>query len=450
MTLACRQLSGKTHTLRSLVACKLKYMKSRFEPDRTATGDASDARVVADFIRPKLNDPEAIKPEPIEPEVTERRYVDPESLALDSYDASERHFAISLNESAAVSSRFVVEDHPEGNDISDVAARTSGGAPSVSEEVEETGGEGITMPPSKRHDSLTFFGHEPNRAELDTEVPWRQEVSARLTRYQARRRVRTPRYPSLQLKFETPETWRASPAEELRSGPAPNTSALAKSIPATNAAPLAILPSPSLESSSRIIEFPRSSTIAPNHSEELAEPVFVRPRIMEAPELVPDTPSLGGILIEPMDAPAHEKRPGFEMPLQAARMARRLAATLMDAVVVFAGLGLFGYIFSRVTASIPPIRAAAPILLVVASILWAAYQYLLLVHCGTTPGLKLAKLKLSHFDGSAVPRKMRRWRVLASVLSGLSLGLGYAWCFLDEDQLCWHDRITRTYIAPNA
>jgi hypothetical protein len=38
--------------------------------------------------------------------------------------------------------------------------------------------------------------------------------------------------------------------------------------------------------------------------------------------------------------------------------------------------------------------------------------------------------------------------VFASVLSGLSLGLGYAWCWLDEDQLCWHDRITRTYMAP--
>jgi hypothetical protein len=38
--------------------------------------------------------------------------------------------------------------------------------------------------------------------------------------------------------------------------------------------------------------------------------------------------------------------------------------------------------------------------------------------------------------------------VLASFLSGLSLGIGYLWCFLDEDQLCWHDRITHTYMAP--
>jgi hypothetical protein len=55
---------------------------------------------------------------------------------------------------------------------------------------------------------------------------------------------------------------------------------------------------------------------------------------------------------------------------------------------------------------------------------------------------------LSRFDGTAVPRSLRRLRVAAVLLSGLSLGLGYAWAFLDEDRLCWHDRITRTYMAP--
>jgi hypothetical protein len=26
--------------------------------------------------------------------------------------------------------------------------------------------------------------------------------------------------------------------------------------------------------------------------------------------------------------------------------------------------------------------------------------------------------------------------------------MGYAWVFLDEGSLCWHDRITHTYLAP--
>jgi len=33
-------------------------------------------------------------------------------------------------------------------------------------------------------------------------------------------------------------------------------------------------------------------------------------------------------------------------------------------------------------------------------------------------------------------------------LSAISLGMGYAWLFLDEDGLCWHERVTKTYLAP--
>ena len=48
---------------------------------------------------------------------------------------------------------------------------------------------------------------------------WRREVAARLSHYRARRRTREPRYPSLQLKFET-EPKCDAPAEAPHS-PAP-------------------------------------------------------------------------------------------------------------------------------------------------------------------------------------------------------------------------------------
>jgi uncharacterized RDD family membrane protein YckC len=82
------------------------------------------------------------------------------------------------------------------------------------------------------------------------------------------------------------------------------------------------------------------------------------------------------------------------------------------------------------------------------SLFWATYQYLLIVYSGTTPGLRLAGLELARFDGTPTHCSLRRWRVLASYLSAASLGMGYAWVFLDEDLLCWHDRITHTYLAP--
>ena len=36
---------------------------------------------------------------------------------------------------------------------------------------------------------------------------WRVEVAARLARYRTRRKPRAPRYPSLLLPFDTPESW---------------------------------------------------------------------------------------------------------------------------------------------------------------------------------------------------------------------------------------------------
>ena len=148
--------------------------------------------------------------------------------------------------------------------------------------------------------------------------------------------------------------------------------------------------------------------------------------------------------------PARERRPGFELPLQAAPMSRRLLAGSIDSLLVISAFAVFAYIFFRVTLMVPPLRQAVGTSAILAGVFWAAYQYLLLVYTGSTPGLKLARLQLSRFDGTAVPRKVRHWRLLASLLSGLSLALGYAWCFLDEDRLCWHDRITRTYMAPRA
>jgi uncharacterized RDD family membrane protein YckC len=81
-----------------------------------------------------------------------------------------------------------------------------------------------------------------------------------------------------------------------------------------------------------------------------------------------------------------------------------------------------------------------------AVLLWCAYKYVFLVYTGTTPGLHALKLRLVRFDGSPIRRRTRGWRALACFLSAFSIGLGYLWCVIDEDGLCWHDRITRTYI----
>ncbi|MGH9537486.1 MAG: RDD family protein [Terriglobales bacterium] len=388
-------------------------MKPRFEPD--PLNDASAGANQA--FSPTLIDPEA-------------------------YDASEQTFAASLEPAVSNKSlKFVVE--PEVSEALTGSSNRDSLPDAVATGSSEARDEGMAAQPEEPVDSS------------DPES-WRREVAARLSHYRARRRTREPRYPSLQLKFETEPVRNAAfvSSEPLTSTPVVQDRVES---PSPSAAPRIRLAepvdhprlsfAPSNEATAKVIEF-SSYSAAPRLLDELAEPVLDRPRIIEAPELVPPPPALGGISIEPAEEPENERRPGFEIPLRAAPMGRRMAAAAVDAFLVIAAIAAFVYIFFRITAEVPSPAKVAGTAVVLIGAMWSAYQYLLLVYSGATPGLRLARLELQMFDGDPVPRRLRRWRVLASVLSGVSLGLGYAWCLLDEDELCWHDRITRTYMAP--
>jgi len=304
----------------------------------------------------------------------------------------------------------------------------------------------------------------PDPAEPGDPSAWRREVAARLNRYHSRRKPRPPRYPSLRLRFEkeeqsgsvTPWTEEFPPAQ-LAPMFSPQALALDHDVetfeqvsqpPAVETdSDIAGLPAQSAPATAKIIEFPRSWTPTPPPLDQLAEPVITRPRILEVPEIAPPPPALGGITIEPATQPELEKRLGIDIPLQGAHLARRLVAAAIDDLVVAAACGIFGGVFWKLTAIRPPVLHTAVFFAGLAALFWAAYQYLLVVHAGSTPGLRLARLEVARFDGRPANRRLRRWRILASFLSAVSLGMGYAWVFLDEDSLCWHDRITRTYLA---
>ena len=383
-----------------------------------------------------------------EPDIDSGRRLPPPARLIDpeAFDASEQRFAASVEENP-VPPRFVA-DAMQG-------PSSDSNADDNSPPVE---GPQLATVNSESTAAVELVAHS---AALQTELlaprnsdSWRNEVAARVNNYRARRRPRAPRYPSLQLKFDPPEpSWSARPGTMQPATTAPSRLAAMQD---TLAIPREDQSTPPrtdghlniVEAGARILEFPRSAIPPPPVFDGLAEAVIDRPRILEVPELLLPPPALGGILMDPAEEPAKERRPGFELPLQAAPMSRRLLASAIDAFLVISAFAVFAYIFFRITPIIPPLQQAAAISAVLATAFWTAYQYLLLVYTGTTPGLKLAHLQLSRFDGTPAPRRTRRWRVLAAVLSGLSLALGYAWCFLDEDRLCWHDRITRTYMAP--
>jgi hypothetical protein len=344
--------------------------------------------------------------------------------------------------------------------------------------LETSGAEAPSLPPSAEASPP----NDSNDSRPEDSTPWRQEIAARLNRYQSRHKPRPPRYPSLRLPFDNEDSTRAARGIPVESLAFPQRMANAShqalaldgfadsaadsvEIPAsrplalpdrqapeeTGALPYAAeSPRATAPTTAKIIAFPRSWTPPPAPLDELAEPVFDRdrPRILEAPEVVPPPPALGGITIDPAQQPEMEKRPGIDIPLVSAPLARRIFSAALDGVIIAAAGTLFSFIFWKVTAIRPPRFQILGLAAGLFGLFWASYQYLLVVYSGTTPGLRLARLELTRFDGSRTSRRLRRWRVLASFLSALSLGMGYVWVFLDEDSLCWHDRITHTYLAP--
>jgi uncharacterized RDD family membrane protein YckC len=315
---------------------------------------------------------------------------------------------------------------------------------------------------------------------------WRVEVTARLERYRTRRKPRTPRYPSLLLPFDPPERWLrpaplTQPAEigsatigAATVGSATIGSAAVASAPVRAheistfetkeertalAEPASVESRQAPEQSAKVIEFPRSAAIPVFHSSDLADPVFDldRPRIVEAPEILPPPPALGGMLIEPAHQEPVDRRADFRPALPSASIVRRVLAAFVDGAILATALTAFAAIFLHLNPSfnpsLNPVREPLPLLAAlsaVAVLLWAAYEFFFVVYTGSTPGLRAARLRLATFDGSPLNRRARRWRVLASLLSAFSAGLGYLWCILDQDGLCWHDRITRTHVQSAA
>jgi hypothetical protein len=62
--------------------------------------------------------------------------------------------------------------------------------------------------------------------------------------------------------------------------------------------------------------------------------------------------------------------------------------------------------------------------------------------------MRITELDLRTFEAAPVPRRKRRWRAIAMMVSAMSLGMGFLWAVIDEDGLCWHDRISRTLLRP--
>jgi uncharacterized RDD family membrane protein YckC len=159
-------------------------------------------------------------------------------------------------------------------------------------------------------------------------------------------------------------------------------------------------------------------------------------------------PAWSGLKLEaqPQDEPEYEDAPAAQPEVQLAPIGHRLMAALVDSAfitTIFLGSAVVvvAAIATLPAARIMEICAAAAFLLVA-----MVYQTLFLTLADATPGMRFAGISLCTFDGQIPTPAQLRSRLGALLLSVVPMGLGVAWALFDEDHLCWHDRLSRTYL----
>jgi uncharacterized RDD family membrane protein YckC len=76
----------------------------------------------------------------------------------------------------------------------------------------------------------------------------------------------------------------------------------------------------------------------------------------------------------------------------------------------------------------------------------ALYEWFFLTFAKVTPGMRYAQLSLCTFDEQAPTAAQIKGRMKAMLISVLPVGLGVVWSIFDEDQMSWHDRLSKTYL----
>lgn len=128
--------------------------------------------------------------------------------------------------------------------------------------------------------------------------------------------------------------------------------------------------------------------------------------------------------------------------------AHRMIAALVDLSVVLIALGVFLGIFFLSGGEMVLTRQTIPFVAGAAAVIALFYRFLWCLANGDTPGMRFAGLRLVDFDGRSPDRRQRGMRQVASVLSVLSAGLGLVWALVDEENLTWHDHISKTFPTP--
>jgi uncharacterized RDD family membrane protein YckC len=228
---------------------------------------------------------------------------------------------------------------------------------------------------------------ETAAAAPSTEPQWRLELSRKVEAYRVRQGVATQKEPQSRLPFPEPAVAREPLPAPVRP-PKPRSS--------ERSGPQRL----QIYVDQQGLEFPAGTIPSPNHA------------------LVP-----------------------------VAALVRRAYAWCIDIGFLVACWGMFVGLVSVLGIEITSNRLALAICLAILFLLYAQYFGLFTTFGGTTPGMRVAGLRVVSFDGNPPTPKQLLWRSLGYLLAGGAVLLGFLWALWDDDRLTWQDRASQTYLT---
>jgi len=241
------------------------------------------------------------------------------------------------------------------------------------------------------------------------DAAWRGELSQRLNAYRTRRRKLVPNSAQSQFSFDIPS-----------SKMPPHTSVEVADTPAS-------------------VEEDFSFTIA------IGRPS--KKRALEEARMVIDVslPPDSGTSLQ-TQGPEDERKslPGLH-PV-ASIDDRRLAAVIDFCCLLFA-YGGFLMLFSSLGGQFTLSKLNAAVYTTTFAIVYLQYFALFTIFGGTTPGMMMRGLQVVSFSGEPPTPRQMLLRSAGYMLSAGTFFLGFLWAMWDEDELTWHDRLSRTHLS---
>lgn len=170
------------------------------------------------------------------------------------------------------------------------------------------------------------------------------------------------------------------------------------------------------------------------------------PTIAAAESVLPEWSSIRlGSSQAPHETAQPDSQVSLALPLHTAPVSQRCMAAAVDGCCIATAFLLAVAAAAYASPELPEGRFALGAATGVLLLLGVLYLLLFFTFAEATPGMRYARIGLCTFHDDNPTRKAMRQRLFAMVLAAVPLGLGFAWAFLDDDGLGWHDRISRMY-----